>query len=255
MKWNILLALILFTNISTFAQQKDSTYTIYKDTINIRGYVYYDNGRPAYGTQLTSANKELQYDHFSLITITDTAGYFELKGAKVQDTIIVRAPFVEGKYFNRGARYMIITLPTPQPRQINTNKYFVVTALRRYNKPKLAAFKIAEFIEPGFECEAYEVIPEYPGGIERFYSYIQSKLSYPQQAIAANMEGSVEATFTVMKNGILKRIKITKGLGYGCDELVLQILKQCRKWNPGKFYGKDIEVNYTVSIDFKLTDK
>ena len=254
MKWYLLTALLIINGYS-FAQQKDSTHLIYKDTINIKGYVYYDNGRPAYGTQLTSTNKELQYDRFELSTVTDTAGYFELKGAKVQDTITVRTPFVGGKYYNRGARYMIITLPTPKPQPINTNKSFIVTALRKHVKPKSTGFKITQYIEPGFACGAYEVLPEYSGGIERFNTYVNSKLSYPQQAIAANIEGQVETTFTVMKDGALGRIKIIKGLGYGCDEVVLKILKECRKWNPGKFYGRAIEVPYSVAIDFKLTDK
>ena len=246
----------MFTIIQVSAQQKDSTNIIYKDTINLRGYVYYDNGRPASGTRLTSTNKELQYDRFELFTVTDTAGYFELKGAKAEDTIMVRAPFVNRcKYFNSGARYLIITLPTPTPSQLHDTKSMSVIASRINSKAK-TRFRIQSYTAPLNEVfESTEVLPEYPGGMDRFYNYIHSKLLYPQQAIAANIEGQVEATFTVMKHGALNRIKIIKGLGYGCDEVVLQLLKQCRKWNPGKFYGRAVEVTYTVSIDFKLTDK
>jgi TonB family protein len=254
MKLYLLIA-IMFTFSYVSAQQKDSNHVISKDTIKIRGYVYYDNGRPAYGTQLTSANKELQYDRFALTTLTDSTGYFELKGAKVEDTIAVRAPFNRGKYFNRGARYMIITLPTPLPSRLEHVKLLSISAPRVVSSTK-QQFSIKQYKAPKNEIfESTEVLPEYPGGIERFYSYVRSKLLYPQQAIKANIEGQVEVFFIITKTGTISHVKLVRGLGYGLDEIVIQILKQCRKWNPGKFFGRDIEANYTVSIDFKLTDK
>lgn len=123
--YKILLAFGCFCN-SAFAQK--SRAVIYKDTINITGYIYYDNGRPAPGTYIRSKEKELQYNKFELGIVTDDKGFFKLNGAKLNDTLDVKTPFTHNQYPNRGARYLIIMVPTP-----HATHYTYVHAIKSYS--------------------------------------------------------------------------------------------------------------------------
>jgi TonB family protein len=248
----LFISVFILLSIKAYSQ---GTNTFDNDTINIRGYIYYDNGKPVFGTQLKSVNKDLKYDQYVSTAYTDSTGYFELKGAKHLDSIFVRAPFNTGTYYNRGSRFMVITFPSPSSHELNDNKPLIISA-PRVSTPKKSRFGIVKYQKPeDFTLVTYEVLPEYPGGTDRFYKYIKSQLTYPDKAIKANIEGRVQVAFTINKNGALGNVKIIRGLGYGCDEMVLQTLRQCSKWNPGRFNGRAIEVDYTVSIDFKLTNK
>jgi len=246
--------LIVFGCLCNCAFAQKSKTIIYKDTINITGYVYYDNGKPAPGTTITSKEKELRYNKFGLDAVTDDKGFFKLNGAKLNDTLDVKTPFTHNQYPNRGARYLIITVPTPMPRTVPTATPLTVTAVREKARTK-TKFIIKPY--PTEEVEiygGYESMPEYLGGSDKFYKYLQSKLSYPVNAVKAGIDGTVEANFTIVRDGSISSVKIVKGLGYGCDELVLSILEKSPKWQPGRFYGQGIEVTYAVSVEFKLTN-
>lgn len=117
------ISVFILLSIKAYSQRKN---TFDNDTINIRGYIYYDNGKPVFGSQLKSVNKDLKYDQYVSTAYTDSTGYFELKGAKHQDSIFVRAPFNTGTYYNRGSRFMVITFPSPSSHELNDNKPLIL---------------------------------------------------------------------------------------------------------------------------------
>lgn len=244
---------IVFILLRLLASAQNKTIIIYKDTINITGYIYYDNGQPATGTAVTSKEKDLKYNKFILTSVTNDKGFFELKGARLNDTLDVKTPFAQYQYFNRGARYLLISVPAPLARTIPTTTPLVVKAVRK-NARKATKFTI----QPYKTTEIYSAIeqmPQYPGGSDKFYKYLQSKLSYPVNAVNAGIEGTAEANFTILKDGSIGSVKIVRGIGYGCDELLLSVLKDSLRWTPGRFYGRPVEVTFTVSVEFKLTGK
>jgi protein TonB len=51
--------------------------------------------------------------------------------------------------------------------------------------------------------------------------------------------------------GNIKDVSVSNGLGYGCDEEALRVLKAMPKWNPGKQNGKAVNVSVVLPIFFK----
>ena len=97
-----------------------------------------------------------------------------------------------------------------------------------------------------------ETMPSYAGGIGEFYKFVSKNLKYPAQARRMGIEGKVFAYFVVDKDGSLSDIKIARGIGAGCDEEVLRIIKMSPKWNPGKQRGNPVRVRMMIPIFFKL---
>lgn len=67
-------------------------------------------------------------------------------------------------------------------------------------------------------------LPEYPGGKEEFQKYIRENLNYPEEALKNRIEGFVHLTAVIDDNGNVSESKITKHLGYGCDEEALRLI-------------------------------
>ena len=101
---------------------------------------------------------------------------------------------------------------------------------------------------------AVEKMPEYIGGTEAMYVFIHTHLEYPQEAKDAGVEGRVFVSFWVDVDGSLKGIEVMKGIGYGCDEAAMAVMRKMPLWKPGEQRGKPIKVRYTVPIQFKLSD-
>jgi len=97
-----------------------------------------------------------------------------------------------------------------------------------------------------------EKMPTYPGGLKALYTYFGKKMKYPPQARRMGIEGRVTVTFVIDKDGSVTDIKLLRGIGAGCDEEAIRILKSLPKWNPGKQRGKAVKVQMTLPINFKL---
>jgi protein TonB len=114
------------------------------------------------------------------------------------------------------------------------------------------------FEEPVEEEVADEVFtiveqqPEFPGGMGAFYQYVQKKLKYPSQARRMGIEGKVFVQFVVDKAGTITEVTAVRGIGAGCDEEAVRVIKNSPQWKPGKQRGKAVKVRMILPITFKL---
>ncbi|NIK74824.1 protein TonB [Thermonema lapsum] len=99
---------------------------------------------------------------------------------------------------------------------------------------------------------AAEVMPEPIGGYEAFDRYLQENIRYPLEALENKIEGYVFVRFVVREDGYLVEPEITKGLGYGCDEEVLRVIKNAPPWKPGREGTQIFPVEMTIAVVFRL---
>lgn len=224
------------------------------DTINIRGIVYDAAGKPAPSIFLTSTNKEIVYSGYNLYTVTDAQGRFELKGALVKDTINIHSWAGDINLINNGSRYLEITLPASKNFLIKSP--IQVFATRKYKKSALSKFKVIKNANiADYYGVAIEKLPNFPHGNEKFIEIIKGQLNYPEKAIANNIEGDVEIGFTIERDGILTNFKVLRGIGYDCEEQVIDAIKKFPHWVPAVITGRPIATQSSITINFKLTDK
>lgn len=110
--------------------------------------------------------------------------------------------------------------------------------------------KITEDTEAPFVI--VEQMPQFPGGEKEMMNFIQKNLHYPVLAQEMGISGSVIVSFVVDKTGELSNIKVTRGIGSGCDEEAVRVLKLMPKWTPGKQGGRTVRVTYNLPIKFVL---
>lgn len=108
-----------------------------------------------------------------------------------------------------------------------------------------------EEIEEIFQIAETQPTPE--GGMQKFYEYIQKNLTYPEQARRMGIEGKVFVEFIVDKQGKLTEVKALKGIGAGCDEEAVRVVKNAPNWSPGKQRGRAVKVKMVVPIFFKMS--
>ncbi|MBI3218964.1 MAG: TonB family protein [Bacteroidetes bacterium] len=90
------------------------------------------------------------------------------------------------------------------------------------------------------------------GGFPEFYKYIGASMRYPASARVFGIEGKVLVQFIVEMDGRLTNIKITKGVGGGCDEEAIRLIENAPRWNPGHQRGQPVRQKYTLPIQFYL---
>lgn len=113
----------------------------------------------------------------------------------------------------------------------------------------------SEPVEEEKAAEIFTVVEQWPtpqGGMEAFYTYIAENIRYPAQARRLNVEGMVFVRFVVEKDGSITDINVVKGIGAGCDEEAVRVLRSAPAWKPGKQRGRPVRVLMTVPIRFIL---
>lgn len=88
------------------------------------------------------------------------------------------------------------------------------------------------------------------GGIRAYNKYLEDNLRYPGQALEKKIKGRVTVQFTVTTHGNLTDFNVVKGLGYGCDDEVIRLVKEGPKWVPT--IQDDIPVESEVKVRMKF---
>lgn len=85
-------------------------------------------------------------------------------------------------------------------------------------------------------------------GFKKYSRYIKRNRVYPSAAKRAKIKGVVVVKFKVLPNGELFDFRIVQGLGYGCDEEAIRLIKEGPKWELSKPDGIG-DVTYEIEFD------
>ncbi len=105
------------------------------------------------------------------------------------------------------------------------------------------------------EQEIFQIVeemPSFPGGEAKLMEYVAKNIKYPQIARETGIQGRVFVGFVVEPDGSISNVKLLRGIGGGCDEEAMRVIKSLPKWKPGKQRGKAVRVSYQIPVFFKL---
>jgi periplasmic protein TonB len=97
-----------------------------------------------------------------------------------------------------------------------------------------------------------EEMPSFPGGEDKMLEYIARNIKYPPVARENNITGRVYVSFVVDKDGKIKEAKILRGIGGGCDEEALRVVKSMPDWKAGRQNGRSVQVQFNLPVNFTL---
>ena len=103
-----------------------------------------------------------------------------------------------------------------------------------------------------YDLASVELAPEFQGGQAALGRYLGSRLRYPVTARQNKIQGKVYIGFIVEKGGNLTDFKVVRGIGGGCDEEAIRVLRSSPAWRPGMANGKPVRTSYVLPITFQL---
>jgi TonB family protein len=109
------------------------------------------------------------------------------------------------------------------------------------NKPKLDRNAIYQVVEES---------PRFPGGTLAMDNWLAGNLQMPEAAARSFISGSVRVSFVVNADGTREDVQVVKGLGYGCDEEAVRLVKAMPRWIPGRTAGNSVRVRTLTAISF-----
>ena len=112
-----------------------------------------------------------------------------------------------------------------------------------------------QVIEQKVEAEVFLIVeepPTFPGGDAALYKWLGENLKYPEEAKELGIQGRVFVSFVVEPDGSTSNVVVKRGIGGGCDEEAIRIVKAMPKWAAGKQRGQPVRVQFNLPIKFTL---
>ncbi len=109
--------------------------------------------------------------------------------------------------------------------------------------------------QPNKAEEAYtitEQMPQFPGGTKAMFQYFASRVKYPKELEAKNIEGVVFVSFIVDTDGSIRDVELLRGIADAADQQALEITANMPNWEPGYHKGKAVPVKFNLPIRFTL---
>lgn len=103
-----------------------------------------------------------------------------------------------------------------------------------------------------YNVKSIESYPEFEGGMKAWAKFIQRNLRYPSAAEDSRVQGRVMLSFVIEKDGSISNVTVVNGIGSGCDEEAVRVIKKSPKWKPGRQNDQTVRVRYTMPLSFTI---
>src|SRR6218665_1062504 len=117
---------------------------------------------------------------------------------------------------------------------------FVVTIVagQQHNAVRTNPPVTSNVVDTNDIVRTVDVQPSFPGSNNAFRQYLSRNLAYPATAVEDGIEGRVVVEFVVCEDGRLCNERIVKGIGGGCDQEALRVIRKMPAWKPAMKDGK-----------------
>jgi TonB family protein len=94
-------------------------------------------------------------------------------------------------------------------------------------------------------------LPRYEGGNAALRAFIENNLHYPEQARSRGVEGDVHVKFDVAESGHVIEAHVVRGIGGGCDDEALRLVRSLR-FKPVRNRGRHVIAHHDIILQFRL---
>ncbi len=85
-------------------------------------------------------------------------------------------------------------------------------------------------------------------------AFIKGNMQYPQKALDARISGTVAVVIDIDESGFVKKGRIKKSVGFGCDEEAVRLCKLLKFSTAAKRKSRKTTFHRTINIHFRLKE-
>ena len=220
------------------------TYTL-ADTIHVRGKLTTPDGEPAKGLLVWVQSKK--YDYFdSPRAVTDSLGNFQLQYVEPGDTLRIQGIVLRQSVPVMGSRIINLTVRDGANLAMDTATIKPVGQKKGSRPPVQYKTKSSRWLNG-----SAGIPPRAGTGSLSLQNYLREHVSYSQEALDHGVEGLVSITFEITKERKPVNFRIRRGIGYGCEEAVIEILKNT-PWRPSIQEGVPTNFEMDATLYFAM---
>ena len=125
------------------------------------------------------------------------------------------------------------------------------TTVEKYGEAAKNGVIIIKFKEEAIPFQLANKKPGFNGGdVNEFSKWVAQILHYPEEAFKKNVTGRVTVSFTVGSDGVVKDVKVLRGVDPLLDAEAVRVVSSSPKWTPAIQDGKPVAITFTFPVIF-----
>lgn len=97
-----------------------------------------------------------------------------------------------------------------------------------------------------------EVQAQFQGGMDAWYKYLRSNLTYPKQAQRIGVQGTVLIRFVINTDGTVQDAEVVRPVDPALDKAAIDVILNSPTWKAARHHGVPVRSRMTIPIKFKL---
>lgn len=85
-----------------------------------------------------------------------------------------------------------------------------------------------------------------------FSKWVAEHLNYPEDAKAAGISGRVMISFDICEDGVVRNVKVLRGVHESLDAEAVRVVSASPKWEPAIQDGKPVKIPYVFPVIFRF---
>lgn len=134
-------------------------------------------------------------------------------------------------------------------------KYLILAIALIISSSKLSAQNGVSARLISLETTSENIIaPQFPGGENELYKFLNSNIRYPYLLLKIEMEGDLDIKFSIDKDGTVQNAEITRGFDPVADDEAIRVVRTMTKWTPATDSGQPVNMEQKLTISFKADE-
>lgn len=105
--------------------------------------------------------------------------------------------------------------------------------------------------EEAMPFQQVEQKPRFNGGdVNDFSKWVAQNMKYPEEAFKNKVGGRVMLSFVVGSDGVVRDVKVLRGVDASLDAEAVRVVSSSPKWTPAMHKGKPVAITYTFPVIF-----
>ncbi len=125
--------------------------------------------------------------------------------------------------------------------------------------PELAMTKAkgmgTDDIVPYFDCDVKPMFLNTPDLSIFMSKWVYQYLKYPEEAVRNGIQGTVQISFVIEKNGEVTNVKVVRGIDELLDDEAVRVVSASPKWRAARVRGEKVRSTLTLGVEFRLAKK
>ena len=118
-----------------------------------------------------------------------------------------------------------------------------------------SASRVGDDVVPYYDCDIKPMFLNNADPAVFMKKWVYEYLKYPEEAVRNGIQGTVQVSFVIEKNGEVSNVTVVRSIDPLLDDEAVRVVSASPKWRAARVRGEKVRSTMTIGVEFRLARK